>query len=72
MSDATFLDTLKGAALIAAFIGFLTIFAMWVSLWNDVWRVSVEPTRASIYNARLVPLTAYRVLGHGGGLRVVV
>ena len=46
MSDATFLDTLKGAALIATFIGFLTIFAMWVSLWDNVWRVSVEQTRA--------------------------
>jgi hypothetical protein len=38
-------DMLKGAALVAAFIGFLTIFAMWVSLWENVWRVSVEPTR---------------------------
>ena len=46
MSDATFLDTLKGAALIATFVGFLTIFAMWVSLWDNVWRVSVEQTRA--------------------------
>ena len=42
---------LKGSALVAAFIGFLTIFAMWVSLWDNVWRVSVEPTRASIYSA---------------------
>ena len=33
------MDTLKAAALVATFIGFLTIFAMWVSLWV-VWRVS--------------------------------
>jgi hypothetical protein len=49
------MDMLKGAALIAAFIGFLTIIAMWVSLWDNVWRVSVEPTRASIYTARMSP-----------------
>ena len=47
------MDTLKGAALIAAFIGFLTIFAMWVSLWDNVWRVSVEPVRGAIYDTRL-------------------
>ena len=35
---------LKGAALIATFIGVLIIFVMWVSLWDNVWRVSVEPT----------------------------
>jgi hypothetical protein len=40
------IDALKGAALIAAFIGFLTIFAMWVSLWDNVWRV-VTPTLAT-------------------------
>jgi hypothetical protein len=49
------MDTIKGLALIATFIGFLTIFAMWVSLWDNVWRVSVEPTRASIYCARIGP-----------------
>ena len=37
------MDTIKGVALIATFIGFLTIFAMWVSLWDNVWRVAVEP-----------------------------
>ena len=42
------MDTLKGALLIAVFIGFLTIFAMWVSLWDNVWRVSVEPVRECI------------------------
>ena len=47
------MDTIKGLALIATFIGFLTIFAMWVSLWDNVWRVSVEPVRGAIYDARL-------------------
>jgi hypothetical protein len=42
------MDTLKGAALIGTFIGVLTIFAMWVSLWENVWRVSVEPVRGAI------------------------
>jgi hypothetical protein len=36
------MDTLKAAALIATSIGFLTIFAMWVSLWDNVWQVSVS------------------------------
>ena len=47
------MDTIKGLALIATFIGFLTIFAMWVSLWDNVWRVSVEPVRGAIYDTRL-------------------
>ena len=47
------MDTIKGVALIATFIGFLTIFAMWVSLWDNVWRVSVEPVRGAIYDTRL-------------------
>jgi hypothetical protein len=48
------MDTIKGLALIGTFIG--SIFAMWVSLWENVWRVSVEPTRAQIYKARIAPL----------------
>jgi hypothetical protein len=46
------IDTLKGAALIGTFIDVLTIFAMWVSLWENVWRVSVEPTRANVLQRR--------------------
>ena len=46
------MDTLKGAALIATFIGFLSIFATWVLLWENVWQVSVEPVRGAIYDAR--------------------
>ena len=49
------MDTIKGLALIATFIGFLSIFATWVLLWENVWRVSVEPTRANIYKARIGP-----------------
>ena len=47
------MDTIKGLALIATFIGLLIIFAMWVSLWDNVWRVSVEPVRGAIYDTRL-------------------
>ena len=53
MTDLTTFDKLKGAALIATFIGVLPIFAMWVLLWENVWRVSVEPVRSAIYDARL-------------------
>jgi len=49
------MDTLKGAALIATFIGVLTIFAAWVVIWQDTWRAAVEPTVASIYRARIGP-----------------
>ena len=66
------MDTLRGLALIATFIGFLIIFAMWVSLWENVRQAAVEPTRPvqstmpyfiALANIRL----ARRVLGHGGG-----
>ena len=40
-------------SLIGTFIGVLIIFAMWVSLWDNVWRVSVEPVRGAIYETRL-------------------
>ena len=48
-------DALKGAALIATFIGFLSIFATWVVIWDSTWRAAVEPTVASIYRARIGP-----------------
>jgi hypothetical protein len=47
------MDIIKGLALIGTFIGFLTIFAMWVSLWDNVWRASAEPVRGAIYDTRL-------------------
>jgi hypothetical protein len=53
MTDLTTFDRLKGAALIATFIGVLITFAMWVSLWENVWQAAVEPTRGAIYDARL-------------------
>jgi len=53
MTDLSTFDRLKGVALIGTFIGVLTIFAMWVSLWENVWQASVEPTRGAIYDARL-------------------
>jgi hypothetical protein len=49
------MDTLKGGALIATFIGFLTIFAMWVSLWDNVWRASAEPVRGAICDTHPSP-----------------
>ena len=52
MTDLTTFDKLKGAALIATFIGVLITFAMWVSLWENVWQAAVEPTRGAIYDAR--------------------
>ena len=38
---------LQGAALFATFIGVLITFAMWVSLWENVWQAAVEPTRGA-------------------------
>jgi hypothetical protein len=49
------MDTIKGLALIGTFIGVLITFAMWVSLWENVWQASVEPTRAQIYKAHIGP-----------------
>ena len=50
------IDTLKGAALIATFLGVLTIFATLVMLWESVWRTSVEPVRGAVYDAQLLRL----------------
>jgi hypothetical protein len=47
------MDALKGAALIIAFLGFIAVFATWAMLWENVWRVSVEPVRGAIYETRL-------------------
>jgi hypothetical protein len=44
-------DTLKGLALIAAFLGTLAAFALWVGMWETTWRAAVEPTRMNIYSA---------------------
>jgi hypothetical protein len=58
------MDTIKGLALIGTFIGVFTIFAMWVSLWENVWQVAVEPTRANIYSAEMS-----RALNHSACVR---
>ena len=47
------MDMLKGAALIAAFIGFLAIFSMRVSLSDNVWRVVVQPVRSQAYTTQM-------------------
>ena len=41
------MDTIKGLALIGTFIGVLITFAMWVSLWENVCRVSFLHGRKS-------------------------
>ncbi len=47
------MDTIKGLALIGTFIGVLTIFAMWIHIWDSTWRAAVEPVRGAIYETRL-------------------
>jgi hypothetical protein len=42
------MDTLKGAALIAAFLGFLAMCAALVHWHDKTWRIAVEPTKASL------------------------
>ena len=64
MTDLTTFDRLKGAALIATFIGVLITFAMWVALWDSVWRTAVEPTRANVYGAEMI-----RAVDHSACLR---
>ena len=49
------MDTLKGAALILAFLGVIAICATWIEIWDATWQAAVEPTRASIYKGRLGP-----------------
>jgi hypothetical protein len=63
-TPATFLDKLKGVALIATFLGVLAVFATWVMLWDSVWRTAVEPTRVNIYSAQMS-----RALDHSACLR---
>jgi hypothetical protein len=47
------MDTLKGVALVIAFLGFLVTCATWIHIWDSMWQAAVEPTRGAIYNARL-------------------
>ena len=64
MTDLTTFDRLKGAALIATFIGVLIIFAMWVSLWENVWRTVGRANPREIYDAKM-----NRAVGHSPCLR---
>ena len=61
------IDTLKGAALIATFLGVLTIFATLVMLWESVWQTSVEPVRGAVYDARLSALAPHFACASPGG-----
>ena len=54
------MDTIKGLALIGTFIGVLIIFAMWVSLWENVWPVSADSIALGLRHA-------FAHLGCGGG-----
>ena len=56
----------KGRSALGTFIGFLTIFAMWASLRDNVWRVSVEPTKVSIYRSLSLPIAFVVVVVDGG------
>jgi hypothetical protein len=72
MTDLTTFDRLKGAALIGTFIGVLTIFAMWVSLWEMCGKPQSNPPVAT--NA--TPALAFmdqptRLLEARGPLRLV-
>ena len=60
------MDTIKGLALIATFVGVLIIVAMWVSLWENVWSASVEPVRGAIYDTRLNRLELEKFKAPGG------
>ena len=67
------MDTLKGLALIATFIGVLVVFAMWVALWENVWRVSVLfVVQSMMFDSTALGLRlAFAHHGCGGGRRVV-
>ncbi len=68
------LDTLKGAALIATFLGFIATCAAWIHIWDSTWQAAVEPARGAIYDTRLIALGLRHAFDHrgcGGGRRVV-
>jgi hypothetical protein len=47
------IDNLKGLALIAAFIGFLAVFATWVSIWNQTWQAAINPIPTQVIGASM-------------------
>ena len=48
-------DTLKAIGLITTFLAVMVAAMLAVQWWDSTWRAAVEPTRASIYQARLGP-----------------
>jgi hypothetical protein len=64
------MDTIKGLALFATFVGVLTIFAMWVSLWEKC--VGCRWSRCVVqYTTAMGRRLAFAHHGRGGGRRVV-
>jgi hypothetical protein len=43
----------KGACLVTIFIAVMITAWLGIVWWDSTWRAAVEPTRASIYKARL-------------------
>jgi hypothetical protein len=39
------MDTLKGVALVIAFLGFIATCATWIHIWDSTWQAAVEPVR---------------------------
>ena len=58
------MDTLKGAALIATFFGFLAMCAALVHWHDKTWKIAVGPTRTNVYSAQIS-----RALDHSACLR---
>jgi hypothetical protein len=52
-SEPSTLDMLKGLALVAAFVGFLSTCAALIAWWDSTWREAVSPVRIEVYSARL-------------------
>jgi hypothetical protein len=53
--QTTFLDKLKGMALIATFIAMLVTFAMAVQWWDTTWRIAVSPVRSEVLRSQMPP-----------------
>ena len=51
------MDVVKGAALVLAFLGCIATAATWIYIWDSTWQAAVEPTRMSIFSARMVKLS---------------
>jgi hypothetical protein len=44
------IDTLKGLALITAFIAILATMGLAIRWWDTTWKAAVNPVRMSIYS----------------------